>query len=68
MLSKWFSDNRIKVIIGKFHLLVNKTANILYSLQEENLFGNSQGYIQTCNYESKRYGYKAQKVLKVPRN
>ena len=31
------------------------------------MFGNSQGHIQTCNYESKRYGYKAKEVLKVPR-
>ena len=66
MLSKWFSDNRIKIIISKFHLLVNKTANVLYSLRQENVFENSQGYIQTN--KSKRCGYKAQKLLKVPRN
>ena len=59
MLSKWFSDNRIKIIISKFHLLVNKTANVLYSLWEENLFENSQGFIQAN--KSKRCGYKTQK-------
>ena len=60
----WFSVNQIKISISKCHLLVNKTTNLSYNLWQQNLLGNSQGYIQKGNYENKKYEYKSKKYQK----